>query len=132
MPRAPKICGKHFCARLIHDGGTGCPEHRRLPFEGKAPDGNRTASAPHKAQRARVLKRDPFCKLAFPGCLRRSVIMDHVVPTAVVPPNYIDDSTVQGACVACSDKKTSAEANYLRGAGVPRPWTDEAEARARA
>jgi 5-methylcytosine-specific restriction protein A len=118
--RAPKCCSEIGCTILVHDGKSRCPAHRGESRWAPRTGTSRTGTKAHKARRARILRRDPLCKLAYPGCTGTSTVADHIRPLAA---NGADtESNMQGACRSCSDKKTSQEAHFLAGHDVPCPW----------
>lgn len=55
-------------------------------------------------RRARILKRDPLCRIAGPTCTSRSTEVDHVIPS-----DDHSDSNLQGLCAPCHQAKTLAE-----------------------
>ena len=54
--------------------------------------------------RARILQRDPLCRLAYDCCTGRSTEVDHVVRGD----NHADHN-LQGVCSECHKRKTQAE-----------------------
>lgn len=63
--------------------------------------------------RQRILKRDPICRLQYPGiCSVISTEVDHIVR------GYGDiDSNLEGVCGPCHKTKTQAEARQARQRG---------------
>ena len=55
-------------------------------------------------RRTLVLRRDPHCRIAGPGCTGRSTEADHVIPG-----DNHDLSNLQGLCAPCHKAKTLAE-----------------------
>jgi 5-methylcytosine-specific restriction endonuclease McrA len=85
---------------------------------------SRTGTAAWKAMRTRVLREEPTCQLRYPGiCRGKPVICDHKRPTAAGGSD--ERINLQGACQACSDRKSSLEGHYLAGHSVECPWPDD-------
>lgn len=63
--------------------------------------------------RARILKRDPICKICD---VRPSAFCDHIVARE----DDHSEAGLQGVCGPCHDQKSSAEGNAARRAN-PRP-----------
>jgi 5-methylcytosine-specific restriction endonuclease McrA len=62
-----------------------------------------------QSTRARILRRDPICRIAGPGCTIRSTEVDHITRGA-----GDHDANLQGVCHACHQAKTQAEAAAAR------------------
>lgn len=70
----------------------------------------RTSDPRHKQWRAAVLRNaDGRCQINGPTCTGRADQADHIVPVAEGGAEH-DVSNGQGACTACHDVKTAAEA----------------------
>jgi 5-methylcytosine-specific restriction enzyme A len=66
--------------------------------------------------RARILRRDPLCRIHGPGCSLVSTEVDHVVPDGGE-----HDGNLAGVCHHCHGVKTRVEAAVARrGAGAQR------------
>ena len=57
------------------------------------------------ATRARILRRDPWCQIAGPGCAGRSTEVDHRRRGGGE-----DDTNLRGVCHPCHKAKTQREA----------------------
>jgi len=57
--------------------------------------------------RARILRRDPNCRLGYDCCTRTSTTVDHRVP--VSQGGGHEDSNLQGVCVPCHAVKSERE-----------------------
>ena len=126
--RAPKACCEIGCTALVYDGGSRCSEHKSAgkwgPKRGRT---NRTARSEHKKRRIRTLERDSLCQLRYENiCTMISTVADHVVPLSVRPDLDVDWN-LQGACLPCSNRKSSMEGHYLAGHDVPCPWPEDGE-----
>jgi 5-methylcytosine-specific restriction protein A len=78
---------------------------------------SRTSEREHKARRLRVLRRDRYrCQLAYPGCVGRATISDHIVNLAAGGADT--DANSQAVCEPCHDTKTQREAAAARRAQV--------------
>lgn len=123
--RAPSICNEPGCAALVPNGSRGrCPTHSRSS-RWTTPTRSRTSTAGHKARRRRILRRDPTCKLAYPGCTITSTICDHVRALALGGSDT--DNNCQGVCSHCHRIKTSREGHYAAGHNVPTPIQEPPE-----
>lgn len=62
--------------------------------------------------RARILHRDPVCRLNYGGCTGPSTDVDHIIRGGGET-----DSNYQGACAHCHRLKTQLEAHAARWPG---------------
>lgn len=112
MPRAARRCGRAECDELMP-----CETHKAQPWAGS----DRRAALPPwwNSLARRILKRDPRCKLAYPGewhtskgmasCTKVSTEVDHIG-------DKHDHSTrnLRGVCSNCHRRRTQEQANAAR------------------
>lgn len=134
--RANKICAEPGCPKVCRPAERRCDVHRLSAagtsgWDSKRGTTPRTSRTGHKARRVRILKRDPECQLQLPGCTGTSSVCDHRVPlgaaivVGLTEAQLDTDDNCQGACDACSRRKSSQEGHYLRGDNVECPWHPE-------
>lgn len=109
MPRAIQRCGRTGC-----DEPMPCPDHKPKAWAGS----DRRATLPPwwSSLAKRILKRDPRCKLAYPGewhtskgwvsCTIVSTEVDHKGDKHNHSP-----ANLQGVCTNCHRRKTQEQAN---------------------
>ena len=116
--RAKHVCPVDGCTRLIDAGVRRCTEHAsQRGWGARTSSGtSRTGTAAHKARRLRILKRDPTCRLGYPGCTLTSTVLDHVVALGLGGADT--DSNCQGICHNCSLRKSSMEGHVAAGHDV--------------
>jgi hypothetical protein len=123
-------CGNLACPNLVERGQRWCPSCRPSSRWGdKTGTTPRTATYAHQKSRARILRRDPVCRLQLPGCEQRSVILDHIVPVAAAGIENLttaqieSDANKRGVCQACSNKISSQQGHWFASHRVETPWT---------
>lgn len=116
MPRANRRCPVTRCDQLAP-----CPEHTAAPWQ----TSNRRASLPGdwSTLRARILDRDPVCRLAYVGtwltstgtarCTRVSTDVDHIGS----PVDHRPDN-LRGVCHPCHVRRTVDQSRAGRGLGT--------------
>lgn len=71
--------------------------------------------------RLRVIKRDPLCLIALPGCTTVSTTADHIVPVARGGELY-DLDNLRGACFPCNLKKSDRLDEEIEQPFASRAW----------
>jgi 5-methylcytosine-specific restriction protein A len=112
MPRARRRCGTRGC-----DAAYPCPVHTRAPWSTSSR--RLTLPADWPRIRARILERDPVCRLGYPGrwmtaagyvsCAVVSAEVDHIDS-----PTDHEPSNLRGVCVPCHRRRTQAQSAAAR------------------
>lgn len=64
----------------------------------------------HRTQRwrklaLRTIREEPICRLALPGCTRRSETADHIQPVSTHPHLAYERANTAGACKHCNSRR---------------------------
>lgn len=106
MPQKPnRPCVIRGCPNLAEPNSPRCKFH---PRKERWSEGMKGRPMPHgwKSKRAKVLQRDPICRLQYEGiCAGFATEADHIIPNA-----GDDPSNLQGVCGPCHKVKTQREA----------------------
>lgn len=62
---------------------------------------------------ARVVREEPVCWLALPGCTVRSTTADHVIPVSADPSLCMIRANLRGACWSCNQKRGNRPVDEL-------------------
>lgn len=114
MPyRAPSACTYPGCPARAEPGSSRCPAHPYPPRPGRWASGAPGRAMPPgwAATRARILARDPVCRLAMCGG-QPSTEVHHLAG-----PGVEDDAHLIGVCHGCHRAVTLAQAAAARRGG---------------
>jgi 5-methylcytosine-specific restriction protein A len=125
-PRGPKACSDIGCTILVHDGGSRCPEHRKVWASPRTASSRRTGTRQFNATiRPRVLERDGgLCRVMGPGCARLASQVHHVKEVSAGGSDDLDN--LISVCEPCHKHITAASAGGSKAVdqGGPRRRVD--------
>jgi len=107
MTKAPTVCAVPGCPNVASSSGR-CPTHARKDRWATGAHG-RAMPRDWSRTRARILRRDPTCRIAGPRCTTLATEVDHIVRGG-----GDHDANLQGACHPCHQAKSQAEAAAAR------------------